>query len=123
MDLLLRGEHFEQAEPQATMEALSETGEPEATSDGDAAADFETQAEDQDAHEDVQEQDDQPEQEADEVHDEDAVEPPSREPEPALSIAASSEKPVEPAARPEIRVESESGEERAPRRKGWWSRG
>ena len=116
-------EHFEQAEPQATMEALSETDEPEATSDGDAAAAFETQAEDQDAHEDVQEQDDQPEQEADEVHDEDAVEPPSREPEPALSIAASSEKPVEPASRPEIRVESESGEERAPRRKGWWSRG
>jgi len=141
-------ERFEQAEPQATMESLSETDEPDAASDGetsdgetsdsetsdsetsdsetsynDAAEASETQAEDRDGHEPVEERDDRPEQEADEARDEDAAEPAPREPEPALSIAASSEKPAEPAPRPAIRVESETGEERTPRRKGWWSRG
>ncbi len=51
--------------------------------------------------------------------------PPPRQPEPALSFAASHEEPVqtEPVPAPEIRVESEGSKEPASRRKGWWSRG
>ena len=52
---------------------------------------------------------------------EDAPSPRSKEP--ALSIASSREEPVAPAAKPEIRIESESDKEPVRQRKGWWSRG
>ncbi|MGD9194785.1 MAG: Rne/Rng family ribonuclease [Methyloceanibacter sp.] len=52
---------------------------------------------------------------------EDAPAPRSKEP--ALSIASSRDEPVVPAAKPEIRIESESDKEPVRQRKGWWSRG
>jgi ribonuclease E len=51
-----------------------------------------------------------------------ASEPASRSPEPALSIASSRDEPAEPEPKPEIRIESE-GKEPERQRKGWWSRG
>jgi hypothetical protein len=49
--------------------------------------------------------------------------PAPRSTEPALSIASSREEPITPAAKPEIRIESDTNKEPVGQRKGWWSRG
>jgi len=59
-----------------------------------------------------------PQAEEDFAHDE--VTPPQREREPAFSVAAPREEPVRAT---DARIESEDGDEPAPRRRGWWSRG
>jgi ribonuclease E len=66
-----------------------------------------------------EEHDAKPQAEDDVAHD--AVSPPQREPEPVFSAASARDEEPEPA--PEVHIESESDDEPAQRRRGWWSRG